>query len=103
MNDSHGIEDGFGFPACPGKPKVPSDREVEALDALRAIGERARRLKREMTAFREKPASGREEAVLSAIREELSRLRVERESWEEKRRAAARERMILLGHEEGPV
>jgi len=102
MNDIRKPEDGFVFPSCPGKPRVPSDGEVEALEALRAIKERVRHLKAELAALRREPVGG-DGAAVSGIQSELSRLRAEWKSWEKRREAAARERMILLGHEDGPV
>ena len=92
--------DAFVFPSCPTKPRVPSDKEVEALDALRAIKDSARALKERMKALRDERTE-KAGVEIAEIEKELNRMRVEWDSWEKKRLAAARERMILLGHEEG--
>ena len=93
-------KDAFVFPACPTKPRVPSDREVDALDAMRAIKERARVLKDRLQALTNEPG-GKGTAEIAGVESELKEMRTEWDSWEKKRLVAARERMILLGHEEG--
>jgi hypothetical protein len=102
MKKIHKRDGGGELATCPSKPKVPSDGEVEALEALRAIKEQARSLKRELALLHEKHTRG-DAAAVSTIQKKLSRLRAEWNSWEKRRRSAARERMILLGHEDGPA
>ena len=89
----------FSFPVCGGKPKVPSDKETEALAAMKAIKEKVRDLKDRRAVMATNDKSG----DMASIEKELARLKADWEMWEGKRAAAARERMILLGHEEGPV
>jgi hypothetical protein len=78
---------------------LPTDDEMEALDAMRALKLRVREIKKKIS----KTSKGNEERgseSLQALREELAALKEAWNLWEEKRRKAARERMILLGHEE---
>ena len=83
---------------CPGHKEVPTEKEQEALSAMRSIKERVRELKKRLDAMK---ASDQDEnaARISEIQEELAHLKVDWNRWEEKRKKAARERMILLGHE----
>jgi hypothetical protein len=79
---------------------VPTDDEVEALGAMKALKLRVRGIKKKISEI----SRGNEEGgagSLSALEEELLVLKEEWNRLEEKRRNAARERMILLGHEEG--
>ena len=84
--------------SCPGKLQVPTEEEKEALDAMRSIKERVRALKKRLTALR---GSKRDETAGErlALEKELAHLKVEWDEWEQKRQKAAKERMILLGHE----
>ena len=93
---------GFDFPSCPGKPKVPSDKEVEALTALKSIKERVRSTRNRLSSLRGGPETGDPE-LRTALEKELNRLKSDWDVWEERRQAAATERMILLGHEEGTL
>lgn len=79
---------------CPGQLEVPTPREQKALAAMRSIKEQVKPLKERLTSL-EGPG---EEAV--KVKGELDRLRGEWDRWEAERRAAAKERMIILGHEE---
>lgn len=86
---------------CPGKMEVPTPKEQEALAAMKSIKERVRTLKKRLASL---DASGRDEDANETltVEDELARLKVDWNRWEEKRKAAAKERMIILGHEEGP-
>ena len=86
---------------CRGKMEVPTEKEREALGAMKSIKERVRALKKRLASL---DASGRDEDgnEILTVEDELARLRVDWNRWEEKRKAAAKERMISLGHEEGP-
>ena len=79
--------------------KVPSDEEVEALTAMKVLKLKVREIKKRIsnlsTTNKERPSSS-----ISALEDELKQLKREWDHWEEKRRRAAKERMILLGHEE---
>jgi hypothetical protein len=85
--------------SCCKKMEVPSEDEVMALKAMRAIKERVRDLK---TRLSEISSSNRDEdkGEVLTLKEELEKLKVEWNEWEGKRKKAAKERMILLGHEE---
>ena len=76
---------------------VPSEEEVEALNAMREIKQRVRELRKAISHLcANKPAQneGRQSLEL-----EMEFLKKEWKDWEEKRKEAARIRMILLGHE----
>ena len=83
---------------CCKKTEVPSEDEVVALNAMRAIKERVRQLK---TRLSEMSSSKRDEekGEALALEEQMEELKAEWNEWEEKRKKAAKERMILLGHE----
>ncbi|MGD8985422.1 MAG: hypothetical protein PVI53_15450 [Desulfobacteraceae bacterium] len=84
--------------SCCKKMEVPSEDEVVALNAMRAIKERVRQLK---TRLSEMSSSNRDEekGEALALEEQMEELKAEWNEWEEKRKKAAKERMILLGHE----
>ena len=84
---------------CLGKLQVPTEQEKEALDAMKSIKESVRALKKRLTALK---ASGRDETTgeILELEKELAHLKVDWDKWEQKRQKAAKERMILLGHEE---
>jgi len=87
--------------SCPGQLEVPTPREQKALAAMRSIKEEVKPLKERLTALKD---SGGDAEIGEAlrIRTELERLKKDWDSWETERKAAAKERMIILGHEEGP-
>ena len=80
-------------PGCPGAIKVPTDREVKALAALKKIKEQTRQLKDQLGDLK---VGAPEREILE---KRLSRLREDWNSWEKEREAAAHERMAILGHE----
>ncbi|MGD9321215.1 MAG: hypothetical protein PVH99_14680 [Desulfobacteraceae bacterium] len=84
--------------SCCKKMEVPSEDELVALNAMRAIKERVRQLK---TRLSEMSSSNRDEekGEALALEEQMEELKAEWNEWEEKRKKAAKERMILLGHE----
>lgn len=84
---------------CPGKIQVPTEKEQEALSAMKSIKERVRELKGQLAATQTRGTDPNSDEAISLNRE-LSRLKSEWEEWEEKRAAAAKERMIILGHEQ---
>ncbi len=79
---------------CCREIQVPTQEEVAALDAMREIKKRARLLKDRMQGL--ELASGEK----IALKEEIDRLKADWNRWEEKRKAEAKRRMILLGHED---
>jgi hypothetical protein len=89
------------FPSaeCRGQLKIPTDRELQALRAMRRVKERVRGLKAQKILLQESATSGNRDRLLR-VEEELCGLRKEWNSLEAEFKAAARERMILLGHEE---
>jgi hypothetical protein len=82
-------------PSCSGAVKVPTDREVKALAALKKIKEKTRQLKNQSADLQ----TGGSEKEKKAAGEKLARLREEWNLWEKERKAAADERMAILGHE----
>ena len=85
--------------SCQGKLEVPTEKEREALAAMKAIKGEVRALKKRLTALK---ASGRDGTTgdILALEKELAHLKVDWDKWEQKKQKAAKERMILLGHEE---
>lgn len=82
-----------------GKVEVPSEEELHALNAMRSIKEEVRKLKsrlKEISFGAGEEQQGKREALEKALEE----LKSEWEAWERKRKRAAHERMVLLGHEE---
>jgi hypothetical protein len=77
---------------------VPSDDEVEALSAMKALKLRVREIKKKMSNISSTGKEGETQTLL-AFEQDLVRLKKEWDRWEEKRRKAARRRMVLLGHE----
>jgi len=87
---------------CPGKMEVPTPKEQEALAAMKSIKERVRGLKKRLVSLKNSDR-GQNTGEMSSLEKELDRLKAEWDQWEEKRTAAAKERMIILGHEEGTM
>jgi len=85
--------------SCPGRIEVPTPEETVALQSLRSIKERVRQLKSRMRSIGTSK-NNRDGEELSTLKKELERLRSDWDQWETKRQKAARERMILLGHED---
>ena len=81
--------------SCPGKLQVPTEEEKEALDAMKSIKERVRALKKHLTS----PGLNETTGERLTLEKELAHLKVEWDEWDQKRQNAAKERMILLGHE----
>lgn len=79
------------------KVEVPTKEEVTALSAMREIKDRVRALKKRRAELSSHKQGEADE--LSAIEREMAQLKMRWEKWEEKRKRAAKERMILLGHE----
>ena len=95
MDDKKGIT----FPqhaACPGAVRIPTEKEERALSEMRRIKGQVRLLKERLKGLE---ASGTLEEI-PAVKNDLAVLKKAWNQWEKRRKAAARERMILLGHEE---
>ena len=82
-----------------GRVEVPTEDEVRALSALRAIKERVRGIKKTIRELSPQEQEGGGE-TLHSLEGELEELRGRWKEWEDKRKKAARERMIRLGHED---
>ena len=81
---------------------LPSDDELTALNAMRSIKEKVRRLKKQLLEVdRMEEQSNSEQR--SALEMEIGDLKAEWNNWEQKRKEAERVRMIILGHEEGSL
>ncbi len=96
--DRRGVSQADAPSSCQGKLEVPTEKEREALAAMKSIKESVRALKKRMIALR---ASGRDETTgeVPELEKELAHLKVDWDKWEQKKQKAAKERMILLGHE----
>jgi len=79
--------------------EVPTEDELIALNAMRTIKDRSKRIKKRLYEISSPDGDGPIEKVLE-LEKEMAQLKAEWREWEEKRKDAARERMILLGHEE---
>jgi chromosome segregation ATPase len=99
MDRSDLPQDAPSRPSCPGKIEVPTDKEKEALAAMKSIKERVRELKKLLASLNTSNSDENPREIVE-LKEELGRLKSEWNKWEEKRERAAKERMILLGHEE---
>jgi hypothetical protein len=80
------------------KIDVPTDDEVCALNELKCIKERVRELKKKISDLSAGLVAGTRDDLM-ILEKEMADLKEEWLSWEEKRQQAARERMIILGHE----
>ena len=78
---------------------VPTDDEVDALSAMKALKIRVRETKKKISDISFTNKKGKNESLL-ALEKDLVRLKEEWDRWDRKRNKAARERMVLLGHEE---
>ncbi|MCP4669393.1 MAG: hypothetical protein GY849_23925 [Deltaproteobacteria bacterium] len=85
---------------CSGKIEVPTEKEREALGAMKAIKERVRDVKERLRLLHASEGNESAEEGIE-LEEELAKLKIDWDMWEEKRRKAAKERMIILGHEKG--
>jgi hypothetical protein len=78
--------------------EVPMEEEVVALNAMREIRNEAKVLKGRIESLRKRTDEKAGEELATAEKA-VESLRMEWQEWEQKRKRAARERMILLGHE----
>jgi predicted nucleic acid-binding Zn-ribbon protein len=79
--------------------KVPTEDELTALNAMRTIKDRVRKLKRRLSEVANSDVD-KEADETRELKKEIAQLKTDWREWEEKRKIAARVRMILLGHEE---
>ena len=78
---------------------VPTEDELVALNAMRTIKDRSKEIKKRLSQISSLDGNRNNEKV-SELEGEMAKLKAEWSEWEEKWKDAARERMILLGHEE---
>ena len=78
---------------------IPTDDEVEALSAMKALKLRVRDVKKKISDISAFEKEGGAQSLL-VLEQEFVRLKTEWDRWVDKRSRAARERMIMLGHEE---
>ncbi|MCP4574715.1 MAG: hypothetical protein GY846_00295 [Deltaproteobacteria bacterium] len=83
---------------CTGKMEIPTPREREALATMKSIKERVREIKKRLVELEALKNDSHTEEIAS-LEGELTRLKQTWDSRETQRAAAAKERMILLGHE----
>ena len=95
IGKTHGLDN---VNACSGKMEVPTPREREALAAMKSIKERVREIKKRLDELNALKDDAHAEEIVP-LEGEMARLKQKWDSWETKRDAAAKERMILLGHE----
>jgi hypothetical protein len=81
------------------KIEVPTDEEVCALNELRCIKEEVRDLKKRISDLSAGLVAGTRDDLM-ILERQMEDLKEEWLSWEEKRQQAAKERMIILGHEQ---
>jgi hypothetical protein len=84
---------------CCQQIEVPTEDELRALNAMRTIKARVRILKQRLSEIANSDVE-KEADETRELKKEIFQLKTEWIEWEEKRRIAARERMILLGHEQ---
>ena len=76
--------------------EVPTEDELAALNAMMAIKDRVREIKKLLSDL---SSSEKNAEKISGLEKKLARLKKEWKELERKREEATRERMILLGHE----
>jgi hypothetical protein len=81
------------------KIEVPTDEELKALNALRAIKTQVRDLKSRIYDLTEDHGHEKGQEI-KTLENQLASLKEEWIAWEGKRKEAARIRMIMLGHED---
>jgi chromosome segregation ATPase len=99
MGDDGGKASGLqNVNTCTGQIEVPTPRERKALSAMKSAKERARRIKGRLNEL--DAEKGREPSnEMVSLEAELARLKERWKALEKERDAAAKERMVLLGHE----
>jgi len=84
--------------ACPGGIEIPTRKEQAVLAEMRRVKDRVRKIKSELEGL-EAGVPQDSNFRGAALKQELSRLRSLWDDLESRRKSAARERMVLLGHE----
>lgn len=86
---------------CQAKIKVPSEKECQSLSVLKSIKERVRVIKKRLAALGSSN-SDHDSALKDRLEKELASLKTKWNMWDQKRKIAAKERMVILGHEKNP-
>ena len=98
MNKKENINDSCDSKSC--KPiEVPTEDELVALNAMRTIKDRSKEVKKRLSEISSLDGHENAEKILE-LEKQMEQLKAEWKEWEEKRKEATRQRMILLGHEE---
>lgn len=79
--------------------EIPTDDEVAVLNEMRALKDRVKSIKREILEINSS-GDGSKKEFLEGLKSDLVRFKSEWNDLDSKRQEAARQRMILLGHEE---
>jgi len=82
------------------KIDIPTEEEVAALNQLRSIKDRLRKLRKQISDLSAGLVEGATRDDLMLLEDQVAELKEEWLVWEDKRQQAARERMIILGHED---
>jgi hypothetical protein len=82
-----------------GEPEIPTEAELRALNALRSIKTQVRDVKKRISDLGENYDQTKLDEIKN-LQHQLTALREEWNLWDERRKEAARIRMIMLGHEE---
>jgi uncharacterized protein YPO0396 len=88
------------FPMCSGRIQIPTDEEQAILKEMRAVKARVRDLKERISGLEVRKDEHRQ-AEKAALGEELDAMRAEWKRLDSLREAAAKRRMVALGHETG--
>lgn len=87
------------LPMCGEKKAVPTPREERVLRAMYSVKMRVREIKRERAALEERDPETHAEK-LRVLEDELKKRKAEWNRLEKERKEAAKERMVLLGHDQ---
>ena len=83
MEKKDAPQDNLPNAACPGQIEIPTPRERESLDRMRALKEDVRVLKRRLRDL--KSAGNNDDAgKISALEEDIRRLKTEWEKWKKR-------------------
>ncbi|MFH1490255.1 MAG: hypothetical protein ABII06_15225 [Pseudomonadota bacterium] len=78
--------------------EVPTDDEVAVLNEMRALKDQVKSIKRKISGI-SPSGDGSKKEDLAGLESDLARLKIEWKDLDAKRQEAARQRMIILGHE----
>ena len=81
-----------------GGSEVPTEDEVVVLNEMRALKDRVKSIKKKMSEISSSDDGSKRE-VLEGLESDLARFKTEWNNLDARRQEAARQRMIILGHE----